>query len=101
MSETLQHYLRTSAGLPDAEWTFTAARLQRLALSNHEARVPAGRVCWQLAFVEAGVLRSFLTTDEQEVNNDFFPAWLLCQRFHQLRHPNPTGVDAASAGALQ
>ncbi|MGI4867848.1 MAG: Crp/Fnr family transcriptional regulator [Janthinobacterium lividum] len=72
MFEALQQHLRQTVKLPETEWAFAAPHLRQLRLRKHEAFVVPGQVCRHLAFVETGVLRSFLTTTEREVTNDFF-----------------------------
>lgn len=72
MSEALYQYLRAAVDLPEAEWAFAAAHVQLLSLAKHEPLVSAGQVCRRWAFVETGVLRSFLTVDEREIHNEFF-----------------------------
>jgi CRP-like cAMP-binding protein len=72
MSELVEQYFRTAAAVPAAEWDFLAPRLRALTLAKHELWLPVGQVSRQLAFVETGVLRSFLSTDEREITNGFF-----------------------------
>ena len=72
MSEALHQYLRKTVNLPETEWAFAAPHFRPLQLSKQESFVSPGAVCRHLAFVETGVLRSFLTTEEREITNDFF-----------------------------
>ena len=74
MSEVTEHYFRTTVGVPAAEWDFLAPRLLRQSLARQELWLPAGHTARYLAFVETGVLRSFLDLDERELTNAFFLA---------------------------
>ena len=69
MSECFAHHLLQTAEVPPTEWAFLATHLRARTLAKHEAWLPAGQVARHLAFVETGVLRSYLTTAAREITN--------------------------------
>ncbi|WP_052733106.1 Crp/Fnr family transcriptional regulator [Hymenobacter terrenus] len=90
MKELVEHYFRTTAAVPAAEWDFLAPRLRTQTLAKQELWLPAGQVSRQLAFVETGVLRSFLSTDEREITNDFFLAGSVAGAFTSFLTQGPS-----------
>jgi CRP-like cAMP-binding protein len=94
MSELMEQYFRTRA-VPVAEWDFLASQLRTQTLAKQELWLPAGQVGRHLAFVETGVLRSFLSTDEREITNEFFLAGSMAGAFTSFL------TQAPSAWAVQ
>lgn len=90
MSEPFAHYLRTTADVPAPEWAFLAPHLRAHTLAKHDAWLPAGQVARHLAFVETGVLRSYLNTEEREITNGFFLAGSVAGAFTSLLTQQPS-----------
>ena len=90
MSELVEEYFRTTAAVPAAEWDFLAPRLRSQTLAKQELWLPAGQVSRQLAFVESGVLRSFLSTEEREITNGFFLSGAVAGAFTSFLTQDPS-----------
>lgn len=90
MSESVEQYFRTTGAIPGAEWDFLAPRLRSQSLARQELWLPAGHVSRHLAFVETGVLRSFLTTEEREITNGFFLAGSVAGAFTSFLTQGPS-----------
>ncbi|WP_052732992.1 Crp/Fnr family transcriptional regulator [Hymenobacter terrenus] len=101
MSESVEQYFRTTAAVPAAEWDFLATRLRIQTLAKQELWLPAGQVDRQLAFVETGVLRSFLTTDEREITNDFFLAGSVAAAFTSFLTQAPSAWTVQALAPCQ
>lgn len=102
MSESFAHYLRTTADVPAAEWAFLAPHLRAHTLAKHDAWLPAGQVARHLAFVETGVLRSYLNTEAREITNGFFLAGSVAGAFTSLltRQPSAWSLHALAPTQL-
>lgn len=102
MSELFARELRTSANIPAGEWEFLAAHLQPRTLAKYEIWQPADQVARHLAFVESGVLRSFLTTEAREITNGFFLAGSVAGAFTSLltRQPSAWALQALAPTRL-
>ena len=90
MSNPFEQYLRATIELPEAEWAFLAPRLHDRELTKQEVWQPAGQVSGQLAFVEAGVLRSFVLADEREITNGFFVTGSMAGAFSSFITQTPS-----------
>ena len=95
MSELVEEYFRATCLVPASEWAFLAPRLRTQTLAKNEVWLPAGQVSRQLAFLETGVLRSFLSTEEREITNGFFLAGSVAGAFTSFL------TQAPSAWAMQ
>ncbi|MFD1874841.1 Crp/Fnr family transcriptional regulator [Hymenobacter bucti] len=95
MSDAFEQYLRMQIEVPPAEWAFLASQLGKKILAKNELWLPAGQVGRHLAFLETGVLRSFLRTDKGEINNAFFLAGSMAGAFTSFL------TQAPSAWAVQ
>jgi len=98
----MAQYFRTTGDIPATEWDFLASRLRPQTLAKQELWLPAGQVSRQLAFVETGVLRSFLSTDEREITNGFFLAGSVAGAYTSFltQSPSAWAVQALAPSQL-
>jgi CRP-like cAMP-binding protein len=101
MSDLFAQYLRRTADVPASEWAFLASHLRVRTLVKHEAWLPAGQVARHLAFVETGVLRSYLTTAEREITNGFFLAGSITGAFTSLLTQQPSAWSLQALAPTQ
>jgi CRP-like cAMP-binding protein len=90
MNNLFEQYLRATIELPAEEWAFLVPRLHFQTLDKQEVWQAAGQVHSHIAFIETGVLRTFLVANGRENTSGFFVAGSIAGAFTSFLTQTPS-----------